>query len=102
MIIRVVCYPQLVKAFRILNLGHIYQHFSEHYYAHHLKTPKGRMKGKEKKDHHFFVFVFLIGNRSFIEKSTSRTVTQDPQLSFRSHCIQLYVMTTSTNWIFEI
>ena len=53
MIIRVVCYPQLVKAFKILNLGHIYQHFSEHY-AHHLKTPKGRMKGKEEKGHHFF------------------------------------------------
>ena len=55
MIICVIYYPQLVEAFRILNLGHIYQHFSEHY-AHHLKTPKGRMKGKQKKGHLFFFF----------------------------------------------
>ena len=56
MIIYVVCYPQLVEAFRILNLGHIYQHFSEHY-AHHLKTTKERMMGKEEKPHPFFFFL---------------------------------------------
>ena len=56
MIIYVVCYPQLVEAFSILNLGHIYQHFSEHY-AHHLKTPKGRVKGKEKRVIISFLFL---------------------------------------------
>ena len=39
---------------------------------------------------------------SYFNCFTYRTVTQDPQLSFRSHCVQLYVMTTLTNWIFEV
>ena len=58
MIICAVCYPQLVEAFKIFNLGHIYQHFSEHY-AHHLKTTKERMMGKEEKGHCFFIFIFI-------------------------------------------
>ena len=74
MIICAVCYLQLVEAFKIFNLGHIYQHFSEHY-AHHLKTTKERMMGKEEKGHRFF---FLYGKEvEGIEGKTSKVSNEN-------------------------